>query len=254
MYFSPETFKGQYALVTGGGSGIGYGVARELLKLGATVYIGSRKAERIAAAVESLKTFGDCRGLVFDIRQIEQVEAAAAQIERLDLLINNAGGQFPGPALGFSPNGWFSVINNNLNGTFYVTQTMAKKFFVPQKKGVVVSIIANIYRGFPGMAHTGAARAGVDNLTKSLAVEWAPLNIRVNAVAPGIIDSSGLDQYPDDLRKMIDDSIPVRRRGTVEEVVWPTLFLASEMSAYITGATLNVDGAQSLWGSMWQIP
>jgi len=255
--FNKDLFGNKIVLVTGGGSGIGFTIAKQFLEHGATVYIASRKQERIDKAVAELSAFGNCKGAVLDIRQVDQVEQIAQQIKndygRLDILINNAGGQFPSPAEDISTNGWNSVINNNLNGTFYVTQSMAKHFFIPQKHGTIVNIVANMFRGFPGMVHTGAARAGVDNLTKTLAVEWAKYNIRINAIAPGIIKSTGLDQYPPEFLKNITDTIPTKRMGTVEEVAYPTLFLASPYAAFVTGETLYVDGGNRLWGDMWKI-
>ena len=255
--FAPALFENKIVLVTGGGSGIGKAIARHFLQYGATVYIASRKEDRLAEAQAELSQFGTCRTLTLDIRQPEAITAAAAQIQaeagRLDILVNNAGGQFPSPAEAISINGWNAVINTNLNGTFYVTREMANTFFIPQKEGTVINIIAGIYRGFPGLAHTGAARAGVDNLTKTLAVEWAMHHIRVNAVAPGIILSSGLDNYPPEILQGIEAKIPMKRLGSVEEVSYLVLFLASEMSGFITGETVYVDGGQRLWGDMWEI-
>ena len=255
--FEKESFKNQIILVTGGGSGIGFTIAQKYLELGAKVWIASRKQERINKAIQELSAFGEVHGATMDIREPEQVEAVAAKIKaengRLDILINNAGGQFPSAAENISYNGFKAVINNNLLGTFYVTQVMAKTFFIPQKGGVVVNIIANIFRGFPGMAHTGAARAGVDNLTKSLAVEWVRYHIRINAVAPGIIQSSGLKQYPPEFIKNVTDAIPGGRMGSMEEVAWPTLFLSSPMASYINGATLYVDAGNRLWGDQWKV-
>lgn len=145
------------------------------------------------------------------------------------------------------------MITNNLIGTFYVTQIMAKTFFIPQKEGNIVNIIANIYKGFPGMVHTGAARAGVDNLTKTLAIEWVRFNIRVNAVAPGIIRSSGMDTYPPQIIEGIESSIPNKRMGTTEEVAYPVVFLSSPMASYISGETLYVDAGNRLWGDQWKM-
>ena len=130
---------------------------------------------------------------------------------------------------------------------------MAKTFFIPQQDGNIVSIVANMFRGFPGMVHTGAARAGVDNMTKTLAIEWTRYNIRVNAVAPGIIQSSGMDTYPPFILQGITDSIPNRRMGTTEEVGWSVLFLSSPMASYINGETLYVDAGNRLWGDQWKM-
>jgi citronellol/citronellal dehydrogenase len=255
--FSTSLFQGQAALVTGGATGIGFSIAEQLLRHGATVFIASRKQEKLDSALQRLQPLGDCHSVVCDIREPEQVQALAEEINnrtgRLDLLVNNAGGQFPSLAEDLSIKGWNAVINNNLNGTWYVTQTMFQHFFRQQQSGAIINIIVNIYRGFPGMAHTGAARAGVDNLTKSLAVEWSKYNIRINAIAPGIIQSSGLENYPPELLQGIADTIPMKRLGQTEEVAWLALFLASPMAAYITGETIYIDGGQRLWGQIFQL-
>lgn len=255
--FQTHLFKDKVALVTGGGSGIGFSIARQLLQLGATVVISSRKEERLQKAVAALGALGPCRYRVLDIREPEQVQALAEDIAahegRLDILVNNAGGQFPSLAEDISFKGWNAVINNNLNGTFYVTQTMAKRFFITQKHGKVVNIIANIYRGFPAMAHTGAARAGVDNLTKTLAVEWSKYHIQLNAIAPGIIKSTGLEQYPPEFLAGIENEIPARRLGTTDEVAYLATFLCSPMADYITGETVYIDGGQRLWGDQFKL-
>ena len=256
--FQQGLFAQQVVFVSGGGSGIGLAIARMYLQYGARVIIASRKADRIEKALEQLKPLGEVTGLVLDIREPDQIVAICAQVKkshgRVDILVNNAGGQFPSAAEDMTPKGWAAVVNNNLNGTFYMCQGFAKAFFMPQKQGTITNIIAQIERGFPGMAHTGAARAGVDNLTKSLAIEWLPYHIRVNAIAPGIIDSSGLDQYPPELLQKIKSSIPARRTGTVEEVAALTCYLSSPLADYITGETIYIDGGQRLWGSMWEVP
>lgn len=255
--FQSDLFQGKTVLVTGGGSGIGYAIARQFLQHGAEVFIGSRKAERIEKAVQDLSAFGRVQGFALDIREPDQVEKIAELIAekagKLDILVNNAGGQFPSPAADISPKGWQAVVNTNLNGTWFVTQAMAKHFFFPQNQGVVLSIVVNNYRGFPGMAHTGAARAGVMNLTKSLAVEWASRGVRLNCIAPGIIQSSGLENYPPELVADVARTIPMKRLGTMDEVAALTLFLASPAAAYMTGDTIYMDGGARLWGDIWEI-
>jgi citronellol/citronellal dehydrogenase len=251
--YAKDLFKNKIALVTGGRSGIGFVIAKDFLQLGAKVIIASRKEEPLKQAAEELSEFGQCDYKVCDIRKTDEIKALAEHIQsnhkRLDILINNAGGQFPSPAAMISENGWAAVINNNLNGTFYMSQEMAKSFFIPQNEGVMVNIIANVWRGFPGMAHTGAARAGVDNLTKTLAQEWAEYNIRINAIAPGTIASSGLDTYPKPMQQFfgkIAEANLMKRLGTPEDVSNAVMFYASPLSSYISGTTLYIDGMEHL--------
>ena len=241
--------------MTGGRSGIGYGIAEQLLELGAQLIICSRKEEPLKEAADKLSKKGKCLYHTCDIRKTDQITTLADYIEkeygRLDILINNAGGQFPAPAELISENGWAAVINNNLNGTFFMSQIMAKRFFLPQSAGVIVNIIANMHRGFPGMSHTGAARAGVQNLTMSLAQEWARHNIRVNAVAPGTIESSGLDQYPKEIQDRFaqgKEENLMKRFGTVQDVAHAVTYLASPLASYVSGITLYVDGMEHLAG------
>jgi len=253
--YKENIFKNNHVLVTGGRSGIGYAIAKMFLQLGASVTIASRKKEPLEKAAAELSEFGKCDSFPCDIRKTDEIKNLADHIKehhgKLDILINNAGGQFPAPAELISENGWAAVINNNLNGTFYVSQQMGKSFFFQQKKGVVVNIIANMFRGFPGMAHTGAARAGVENLTKTLAQEWAEYNVRMNAIAPGTIESSGLDQYPPMIQNFFEEAKEqnlMKRFGTVEDVANATIFLASPLASYISGVTLYVDGMEHLSG------
>jgi len=251
--FKRDTFKDKVVLVTGGRSGIGYQIAKDFLQLGAKVMICSRKEDKLKTAAEELTAFGELSYQPCDIRKAEDIQSMVASIkekyQRLDILVNNAGGQFPALAEYISDKGWNAVINNNLNGTFSMIREMANAFFIPQNQGVIVNITAEVYRGFPGMAHTGAARAGVENLTKTLAMEWSDFNIRINCVAPGIVESSGLDTYPQQIQDMFEEAkkaIPLKRFAKVEDVSNAVTFLASPMAAYVTGISLFVDGAQHL--------
>ena len=259
--FQQDLFKDKIVLVTGGRSGIGYAIAKMFLQLGAKVTIASRKEEPLAKAAAELQEYGPCDYKACDIRQTENIQALSNHIKekegRLDILINNAGGQFPALAEFINDKGWNAVINNNLNGTFYMTREMANTFFIPQKDGVIINIIADVFRGFPGMVHTGAARAGVENMTKTLAVEWSEYNIRLNCVAPGTIESSGLDTYPKPIQDMFaeaKEANPLGRFGTVEDTANAVCFLASSLASYITGVTLYVDGAQHLHGDKMGLP
>ena len=253
--FAPGILKDQVAIVTGGGSGIGLATAQEFVRLGAQVAICGRNVEKLETATKQL---GSALAAPCDIRKPDEVTAFVKQVVdrfgRVDILVNNAGGQFPSPAQHISPNGFLAVVNNNLVGTFNMTREVANQSMIPHKHGRVINVIANIYRGFPGMAHTGAARAGVENLTMTLAVEWAQFGILVNAVAPGIILSSGTAQYPPQLLERGIAETPLKRAGTVDEVAASIVFLASPAAQYITGETLRIDGAQSLWGHTWEIP
>jgi citronellol/citronellal dehydrogenase len=256
--YAPGTLADQVAIITGGGSGIGLETAREMIRLGARVALCGRTASKLAAAETSLAAGDRVFTAPCDIREPAQVEAfvkaTLARFGKIDILVNNAGGQFPMPAQHISPNGFLAVVKNNLVGTFHVCREVANQWMIPNKGGRIINVIANIYRGFPGMIHTGAARAGVENMTMTLAVEWAQFGILVNAVAPGVIRSSGTAQYPPEVLERAIRETPLKRAGTCEEVAATIVFLASPAAQFFTGATLRLDGGQALWGHTWEIP
>jgi citronellol/citronellal dehydrogenase len=259
--FAPAMMDGQVALVTGGGSGIGLATAAEVVRLGGRVIICGRTREKLDAAAAELAALRDGDSVMAhpcDIRVAEEVDAlvaaALARFGRIDVLVNNAGGQFPAPAEMISARGFEAVVRNNLNGTFFMTRAVATAAMIPARRGRIVNVIANIYRGFPMMVHTGAARAGVENMTMTLAVEWARFGILVNAVAPGVILSSGTERYPREAIEAAVRQCPLKRAGTVDEVAASILFLCSPAAQYISGITLRLDGAQSLWGDTFPIP
>ena len=259
--YTPGLFRDQVALITGGGSGIGLATAAELARLGARVAICGRTPDKLEVARAELAAIAGDDAVVAlpcDIREVDQVTATIKAIgERLgpiDLLINNAGGQFPSPAQHISANGFAAGVKNNLLGTWNVTREVANQAMIPRQRGCIVNVIANIVRGFPGMAHTGAARAGVENLTMSLAVEWSQFGIRVNAIAPGVIVSSGTKRYPPEIVARSVARTPLKRAGTVDEVAASIVFLASPAAQFITGTTLRIDGGQALWGDTWELP
>jgi citronellol/citronellal dehydrogenase len=257
--FRPGLFEGHVAVVTGGGSGIGLAIARTLCELGAKVAICGRDEEKLGRARALFAERGwSVHAARCDIRDVEEISTFVARtresLGEISVLVNNAGGQFPSPAEGISPKGWEAVIRNNLNGTFYMTREVAVSSMIPKRRGRIVNVIANVVRGFPGMVHTGAARAGVDNMTKTLAVEWSPYGIAVNAIAPGIIRSTGTDRYPPELVETSRQQTPAKRLGTPEEVAELCAYLASDAASFVTGETWYIDGGAHLWGDTWMIP
>jgi len=257
--FRPGLFEGHVAVVTGGGSGIGFAIARTLCELGARVAVCGRDEEKLGRARALLTERGwAVHAARCDIRDVDEIPKFLAGTREalgdVSVLVNNAGGQFPSPAEGISPKGWEAVVRNNLNGTFYMTREVALSSMIPRRRGRIVNVIANVARGFPGMVHTGAARAGVDNMTKTLAVEWSQYGIAVNAVAPGIIRSTGTDRYPPELVEASRQRTLAKRLGTPEEVAELCAYLASDAASFVTGETWYIDGGAHLWGDTWMIP
>lgn len=256
--FADGLFQGKTALITGGGSGIGRVIALAFARLGANVIIASRKEENLASVAAEIEALGgEALAVPTNIREVEQVEHLVAQsLERfgqIDALVNNAGGQFPARPSQISDRGWRSVIDLNLNGTWNVLSRVGPHM-IERNSGAAVNIVhvGSFDRGAPAFAHSGAARSGVVSLTRSLAYYWARHGVRVNALAPGTIETEGMrreelaqmggEEY---LKTMLHD-IPAHRLGTPEEVADIVIFLCSPAAAYINGAAIIADGAQIL--------
>ena len=253
--FRPGLFDGQVVLVTGGGTGIGRCIAHELAALGATSVLAARREEPVQAVVSEIEAVGGRAAYkVLNIRDAEAVDAVVAELVeehgRLDGLVNNAGGQFPTPASHLSQRGWNAVVDTNLNGTWWVSQAAFRHAFEKQGRGAIVNMVADVWTGAPGMVHTGAARAGVMNMTITLAAEWATQGVRVNAVAPGPILTAGLATYPEEIQQRTLDEVrmtPPARLGTESEVSSAVVYLLSPAASYVSGEVMKVDGATSVY-------
>jgi citronellol/citronellal dehydrogenase len=249
--FAPGLFREKVVVVTGGGSGIGRCVAHELASLGAQVVLLGRKLEKLQSVRQEVVDDGGLASYqVCDIRQEDAVKqtvaAIVAQHGRIDGLVNNAGGQYITPLESISLKGWEAVINTNLTGGFLV----ARECFVQsmsKRGGAIVNIVADMWGSMPGMGHSGAARAGMVSFTETASVEWASRGVRVNAVAPGYIASSGMDHYPPEVGPMFREmakTVPLGRFGTEAETSAGIVFLLSPGASFITGTTLRIDGAR----------
>jgi citronellol/citronellal dehydrogenase len=258
--FRDDLFAGQTIMVTGSGSGIGRATAIELASLGAQVVLVGRTLEKLTAVQKEIGGMGgEASTAVCNIREEDQVRALFANVlaahGNIHGLVNNAGGQFLSPAEFISKKGFHAVVETNLTGTFLMCRE-AYNQTMRDNGGVIVNMLMENWRGFPGMVHSAAARAGIENLTKTLAVEWARSGLRLNAVAPGLIESSGLDNYPDMAKqfiKTIVQDIPFKRMGTESETAAAIVFLLSSGASYISGESIRIDGASSLWRKTWEI-
>ncbi len=255
--FREGLFAGQVVLVSGGAGGIGLATSILFGRLGATLVACGRSAERLADYERALARLEiPCFTRPATIRDPEQVaalmDAVWARYGRLDVLVNNAGGQFAAPAGELSPKGWHAVVETNLTGTWYMMQAAARRWEAHGQAGNIVNISAVVTRPLPGVAHTVAARAGANALSRSLAVEWAPLGIRINTVAVGVVASPGLRHYPPTARPSFDHN-PLRRMGDVQDIAEACVYLAGPAGRFVNGVVLPVDGGFDVWGEYWPL-
>jgi citronellol/citronellal dehydrogenase len=259
LTFRDGLFDGQVALVSGSGRGIGKAIAYQLARLGAKVALCGRDEARLNTTAEKLRALGaDVMAHPMSIRDPDAVsrlyDAVWQKFGTLDLVVNNAGGQFPQAAIDFSPKGWNAVIDTNLNGTWYMMQQAARRWRDAKRGGAIVNIVTVVSRGMPGVAHTCAARAGVIYLSKTVAIEWAPLGIRINCVAPGAIATEGMNVYSEEARKTMPRSNLMKRFGDVRDIADAVCYLAGPSGSFMTGEVVTVDGGTQIWGDQWTIP
>lgn len=255
--YKDDLLAGKSVLISGGGSGLGKAMAFLMARLGARVMICGRNEEKL------VETSGAIQNLVgsevswrsMSIRDHEAVDQLINETwdihGGLDILVNNAGGQFPQAAIDFSVKGWHAVIDTNLNGTWYMMQSAARQWRDRGKPGSIVNIVANVWKGMPQVAHTCAARAGVIYLSKTLSTEWAPMEIRVNCVAPGAVETEGFEVYPEGVPETFRDTNPMRRLGDAFDIAEASVYLAAPSGKFITGEVLVVDGGHQQWGTVW---
>jgi citronellol/citronellal dehydrogenase len=255
--FRPGLLEGQVCLVSGAGSGLGRETALELARLGAAVVGCGRREEPLAETAElAAGLAGSFEHEAMDIREEEAVEGLVDGLlerhGRLDTLVNNAGGQFLAPAESITPKGFRTVIELNVQGTWLMTHAAATKAFIPQGGGKVLSVTLSPHHGMPGMVHSGAARAAVENMMRTLAIEWARFGIKTCALAAGqFATETLLTKYPKVVVDNLERSIPIGRAGRSEEMAWLVAYLASPAGDFFSGTTITIDGARDNWAGPW---
>ena len=253
--FAPDVLAGQVALVTGGGSGLGRATAVELTACGAQVVVCGRRLEPLEETVAMCEA-GRCEARECDIREEEQVDSFVDGVVerhgRIDVLVNNAGGQYMTPAEDITPKGFRTVIRLNVEGTWLMTHAVATKAMIPAKGGRIMNVTLSPHHGLPGMAHSSAARAAVENLTRVLSIEWARFGITLTALAAGHFATETLrTKYPKAVVEGVTGTVPLGRLGTEEEFAWMVAFLASPAGDYHSGAVITIDGARDNWFGPW---
>jgi NAD(P)-dependent dehydrogenase (short-subunit alcohol dehydrogenase family) len=254
MVYAPFSLAGKTVIVTGGGIGIGQSISMECARAGADIMLCSRRMEHLEPTAEAIRQLGKrALALTVDVRDPEQVQTAVQrtlqEFGQIDVLVNNHGASFRAPVEKISLNGWNAVVSINLNGVFLFCQAVGRHM-IERQQGVIVNIASIAgWRGSPLMTHYGAAKAAVINFTTTLAMEWAPHNIRVNCIAPGPIETEGFLQVlhqtnpnAEEVYRNVASRVALGRWGRVEEIAYPTIFLASEASSFMTGTTIYVDG------------
>ncbi len=258
--FRPGLLDGSVCVVSGAGTGLGRAIATELATLGATVIGCGRRPEPLDEVVSAIrKAGGVAEAEPMDIREADAVEGLFDRvIERhgcVDVLVNNAGGQFMSPAEAISAKGFRTVTELNVQGTWQMTHAAATKAFIPQRSGKVISVTLSPHNGMPGMVHSGAARAAVENMMRTLSIEWARFGIRLCAVAAGQFDTEVLrTKYPPQVAENVHRTIPLGRLGTPEEMAWMVAYLASPAGDFLSGCVLTIDGARDNWFGAWPPP
>jgi len=247
-------------VVSGAGTGLGRATALELAALGATVVGCGRRPEPLEETVTAIREAGGAaEAEPMDIRDSDAVEGLFDGIVerhgRLDVLVNNAGGQFLSPAEAISPKGFRTVIELNVQGTWQMTHAAATKAFIPQRSGKVISVTLSPHHGMPGMAHSGAARAAVENMMRTLSIEWARFNVKLCAVAAGQFDTEVLrTKYPKEVAENVVRTVPLQRLGTPQEMAWLIAYLASPGGDFLSGCVITIDGARDNWFGSWPPP
>jgi citronellol/citronellal dehydrogenase len=255
--FAPGLLEGQVCIVSGAGTGLGRASALELARLGATVIGCGRREEPLAETAAAVAAAGGrFEHETLDIRDEEAVDRLIDGVlerhDRLDVLVNNAGGQFLSPAEAISPKGFRTVIELNVTGTWLMTHAAATKAFVPQGGGKVLNVTLSPHNGMPGMVHSGAARAAVENMTRTLSIEWSRFGIRLVALAAGqFATDTVMTKYPPQVVESIPGSIPLGRLGTEEEWGWLVAYLASPAGDFFSGTVITMDGARDNWYGSW---
>jgi citronellol/citronellal dehydrogenase len=255
--FRDGLLEAQVCVVSGAGSGLGRETALELARLGAVVVGCGRREEPLAETAELAAGLpGSFEREAVDIRDSDAVErffdSLLARHERVDVLVNNAGGQFLAPAESITPKGFRTVIELNVQGTWLMTHAAATKAFIPQGGGKVLSVTLSPHHGMPGMVHSGAARAAVENMMRTLAIEWARFGIKTCALAAGQFATETLmTKYPRAVIDNLERSIPIGRAGRAEEMAWLVAYLASPAGDFYSGTTITIDGARDNWAGPW---